>query len=231
MRIVLIDDDPDTHDVIITYLSSEGFDAQSAYSGAEGIELIQEANADLVILDVELPHVDGWDVCQQIRFFSDVPILMISAVARDDADIVRGLNLGADDYLLKPIRLEVLKARVQALLRRGLKSRNPGRCQGYIDSRLVIDLDRGQVYVEGKRVPLSFLEFRLLEILVTNIGIAVPTAEIVEALWSESAESNGYARYVRIYIQRLRELIEPDPHDPRYIVSEHGFGYLFCAQV
>jgi DNA-binding response OmpR family regulator len=230
MRIVLVDDDADTHEVLTTYLESEGFDVLSAYTGPEGIYLVREHDPDLVILDIELPYMDGWDVCQRIRSFSGVPILMITAVAREDTDIVRGLDIGADDYLLKPIRLEVLKARVRALLRRSTNFDRLDKRRSYVDTRLVVDLDREQVQVEGQRISLSFLEYRLLRILVINIDRAVPMLEIVGELWSENVD-DGYARYVRIYIQRLRSLIEPDPHNPRYIVTEHGFGYRFSSQI
>src|SRR5512147_1783463 len=116
MRILLVDDDLDTHEFVSAYLSASGFEVQSAYTGPEGIHQTQSQRPDLVILDVELPFMDGWDVCRRVRMFSGVPILMISAVARGEQDIIRGLNAGADDYILKPIHLDVLKAHINALL-------------------------------------------------------------------------------------------------------------------
>lgn len=230
MRIILIDDDTDTHDFLVPYLEAEGFNVHSAYTGYTGLQLVKRNDPDLVILDVRLPQTDGWVICQRIRSFSSVPILMISAIAQRDEDIVYGLNIGADDYLTKPIRPRVLGARVSALLRRNSYVNRRNHRHAYIDYHLMIDLDRQQLRVQGERLSLSALEYRLLELLVRNADYPVPTLEIIEELWSETV-GDDYARYVRIYIKRLREMIEPDPRNPRYIVTEHGFGYSFSPQV
>ena len=228
MRVVIIDDDSDTHDVLIPYLKSEGFDTYSAYSGTAGLEIVRGKDPDLVVLDVQLPQEDGWEICRSIRSFSNVPILMISAVAQDDNDVIHGLSLGADDYLLKPLRLNVFGARLRALLRRSTSPAWEANTLAYIDHRLMIDLSRRQVYVQGTRVSLSNLEFRLLELLLSSRNQVVPTLEIVENLWSDETNLE-YMRYVRIYIRRLREALEPDPHHPQYIITEHGFGYRFVT--
>lgn len=230
MRIVLIDDDLDTHDYITLYLKSEGFEIYSAYTASEGLELTQQKDPDLVILDILMPQMNGWDTCRRIRTFSNVPVLMISAVACNETDIVHGLSIGADEYLTKPLKPLILQARINALLRRSNNATWRHSRQRYVDSHLAADLYRKEVFVRGERVSLSFLEYRLLELLIINAGIAVPTAEIIEELWSEDA-NNSHDRYVRIYIGRLRKLIEPEPHEPRYIVTEHGFGYRFNPQV
>lgn len=230
MRVVIIDDDIDTHDFLIPYLKSEGFDTYSAFSGKTGLKSVQSKDPDLIVLDVQLPQVDGWDVCRSIRSFSGVPILMISAIAQEDDDVVRGLSLGADDYLLKPIRLNIFGARLRALLRRSANPAWQVNKLAYIDDRLMIDLYRRQVYVRGSRISLSSLEFRLLELLVSNRNHTVPTLEIVEELWSDQTTSE-YMHYVRIYVQRLREALEADPHHPEYIITEHGLGYQFVAHV
>ena len=229
MRVLLVDDNPDTHEFISVYLTSAGFEVQSAYTGPEGIHEVQAHRPDLLILDVELPLMDGWDVCRRVRMISDIPILMISAVARDEQDIIRGLNAGADDYLLKPIHLETLKAHIHALLRRSMTFNQHNRHNGYIDAHLTVDLRQNEVFVQGKRLRLSFLEHRLLELLVANTNTTVPNLEIIEELWSEKVD-DSYLRYVRIYVQRLRETIEPDTHNPVYIVTDYGFGYRFCSQ-
>lgn len=230
MRVVIIDDDPDTQEYITLFLESEGFDAYSAQNGVDGLRLTQECDPDLVILDIQLPQMDGWDTCKQIRSFSGVPVLMISAIARDEADIIHGLKIGADDFLIKPLHPRLLMARIDALLRRSHNVAWRDSHRVYIDSHLKIDLHRQEVFVRGERVPLSFLEYRLLDLLVNNANHAVPTLQIIEELWSERV-ADDYARYVRIYVGRLRKLIEPDLRQPRYIVTEHGFGYRFNPQL
>jgi DNA-binding response OmpR family regulator len=229
MRVLLVDDDQDTHEFITAYLASAGFEVQSAYTGPDGIYATETHRPDVLLLDIELPFMDGWDVCRRIRMISDVPILMISAVAQGEHDVVRGLNAGADDYLLKPFHLDVLKARIHALLRRSITYRQHNSHIGYIDPHLTVDLRQGKVFVQGKQFPLSFLEQRLLELLVANSNATVTSIEIIEALWSDHVEES-YLRYVRIYVQRLREVIEPDPHKPVYIVTDYGLGYRFCSQ-
>lgn len=230
MRILLVDDDPDTHEVLASYLASAGFEVRNAYTGLEGISCVQEFKPDLLILDVELPYIDGWDVCKRIRMISDLPILMISAVAREEKDIIHALNTGADDYLLKPFHLEVLRAHINALLRRSIMfGQHNHHHSGYIDEHLVVDLRQGKVYVSGRSISLSFLEYHLLELLVKNTNSTVPNLEIVEELWSDEVD-DSYLRYVRIYIQRLREAIEPDPRNPVYIVTAYAHGYRFCSQ-
>ncbi len=226
MRTVLIDDDSDTHEFLVPYLKSQGLDTFSAYDGSTGLQVIHRRDPDLVILDIQLPEVDGWEVCQRIRSFSNVPILLISAVAKEEDDIIRGLTLGGDDYLTKPIRLEVFGAHLRALLRRSTDTVWRSDRQAYIDDHLVIDLYRQQVYVKKSRVSLSSLEFRLLELLVRNRGVPVPTIEIVQELWADASEDD-YLQYVRIYIRRLREIIEPDARNPQYIINEWGVGYRF----
>jgi DNA-binding response OmpR family regulator len=150
-------------------------------------------------------------------------------VARDDADIIRGLSIGADDYMTKPLYLRMLDARLKALLRRSHSVTWREARQAYIDNRLVIDLHREQVLVNGKAVSLTALEYGLLALLVRNAGQVIPTIAIVEELWSE-AVIDDYGRYVRIYVKRLREIIEPNPGSPRYIMNEHGVGYRFVPQ-
>nr|MBN1229937.1 response regulator transcription factor [Anaerolineae bacterium] len=226
MRILIIDDDPDTQEYLLPVLQSAGYEVIPALSGPEALDRLMRSDPDLVILDIRLPHMDGWEICQRIRAISKIPILMVTAAAQDDQDIVRGLNLGADDYLLKPLRPDVLVARIQALLRRSLELGWHSRRQAYMDSYLTVDLHREQVFVQGQRVSLTALEYRLLGILVRNRGITVPVAEIVEYLWSEEIDDTT-AQYVRSYIWRLRKAIEPDPSNPRYLVTEHGFGYRF----
>ncbi len=229
MKIVVIDDDPDAQAILTMCLASEGYKTYSAYTGLEGLKLTQQYAPDLVILDIQLPEMSGWDTCKQIRSFSSVPVLMISSVAKEDVDIVYGLNIGADDYFLKPIRPKIIQARVNALLRRSANIAWRQSHQAYVDAHLKVDLYRQELIVQGERVPLSFLEYRLLELLVRNVDQAVPTLELIEGLWEEGVPDD-YARYIRIYIGRLRKRIEHDSRNPKYIVTEHGFGYRFVPQ-
>jgi two-component system KDP operon response regulator KdpE len=229
MRIVLIDNDPDTHGFVTPYLARQGIDVLSAYSGPEGLKLVQTRDPDAVLLDIELPNMDGWEVCRRVRIFSDVPIMIVSAVARSDSDIIRGLSIGADDYMTKPLHLRMLDARLKALLRRSRSLTWRETRQAYVDQRLVVDLHREQVLVNGLAVSLTALEYGLLALLVRNAGQVIPTITIVEELWSE-AVIDDYVRYVRVYVKRLRGIIEPNPSAPRYILNEHGVGYRFMPQ-
>ncbi len=227
--ILIIDDDPDTHDFLTPCLEAEGFDVHSAHSGTAGLEMLHQHDLDLVLVDIRLPQIDGWEVCRRIRAFSSIPMVIISAVAQDDDDVVRGLSIGADDYLTKPLRPNVLTARVRALLRRSADVRWRDERKVYVDPHLTVDLHRSQVHVEGQRAALTRLEYLLLETLVVHAGQIVPLLDIVEELWSDEIDIE-YARYVRIYIKRLRSIIEPNPSDPKYIITHRGLGYSFQPQ-
>lgn len=226
MHIVIIDDDEDTQEILKLYLEPAGFQIHSAFKGIDGIRLTQLLEPDGVIVDIQLPDMPGWGICRDIRRFSNVPILIISAVAQDDTDIIRGLNLGADDYLLKPFKPQVLKARLEAVLRRSSETAWRSGRYMYIDPYLKVDLYREEVFAGGARVLMSYLEYRLLELLVIHAGQPVPMLEIIESLWGGQA-GEEYAQCVRIYIGRLRKHINPPDESHQYIITEHGFGYCF----
>ncbi len=228
MLILLIDDDQDTLDLISLNLSAAGHEVSAVSAGEEGLQLLRRREPDLIILDVFLPLLNGWELCQRIRTFSSVPILMISAFARTVDDMVRAVDSGADDYLAKPLDFVLLKARVRALTRRGSQGDWHSSRPAYIDARLRLDLHRQQVYVQGNFVTLSPLEWQLLELLVRNIDQTVPAIEIVEALWP--GQRHEETTSLRTYIKRLRQIIESDPRHPHYILSEHGLGYRFATQ-
>ncbi len=228
MYILIIDDDSEGVEYIATFLQLEGFTVQCTATGREGLALMRDLYPDLVLLDVRLPDVDGWDLCRQIRRFSDVPILKFSAYNKETEHQVEGLNLGADDYLVKPVELDLLKAHIIALLRRASKSAELGKHPFYIDSHLLIDFRDQNIFVGGQRVSLSPLEYQLLLLLVTNIGQAVPTLEIGEHLWPQKDEAYQ-VHVVHIYVNRLRQIIEPTPKCPCYITTEYGFGYCFSS--
>lgn len=230
MHILIIDDDEDLHFFLTVYLESEGFTVYSAHIGGRGIRIVERRDLDLVILDILLPDMKGWEVCRQIRTLSSAPVIMVSAIAQENKDIVHGLTVGADDYITKPLHLEVLLARIQALLRRSTNLNWYQSRPSYTDHHLVVELYHRQVQVNGQSILLPPLEPQLLEILVRNINQTVTTLEIVEELWS-GADTDNLIDHVYVYIGRLRKKIEPNPHDPCYIVTEYGVGYCFRSQV
>jgi two-component system, OmpR family, KDP operon response regulator KdpE len=230
MKILVIDDDLDYGEILGLYLQSQGFTPLIAKSGEEGLSLVKHHDPHLVILDVSMPYMDGWETVERLRSFSNIPIIMISAVAKEEDDAIRALNNGADDYLTKPINPTLLNAYIHALLRRASDVSRKKNRPIYIDAHLKIDLFRQEVLVANKVISLSFLEYRLLEILVENANDVLSTLEIAETLWGET-ESERYGDYVRIYVGRLRRQIEPNASDPIYILNVHGLGYRFVAQV
>lgn len=181
---------------------------------------------DIVIVDAMLPGLDGWEVSRRIRMVSDIPILMITGLAKGKDNILRALECGADLYLEKPVDLDILKMHVVSQLRRVTKPGWQGHPHIYIDERLTLDLDQQQLYVQGQRVPLSPSEYGVLEILVRNVGQIVPSLEIAGELWPEKSEDNQVC-LVREYVKRLRHKLEADASAPEYIVTQHGFGYGF----
>lgn len=229
MKVLIIDDEEDSLYLLASFFESEGYEVQEASTSREGLKMLQQSEPDLVILDVRLPHLSGREVCQLIRTFSDVPIVMVSAYDRSNEDIIRGLNVGADDYLPKPIDFDLLKARVTSLLRRSTRTTWRESRPAYIDPFLIVDLYRQQVQIEGQPVSLSPLEYRLLALLVRNANQTVPSLEIVETLWPR-ADPDEYTGYVHTYVKRLRKIIEPDQQNPRYIITDHGLGYHFESQ-
>ena len=229
MRILIIDDNVEACDTMSVFLNAEGFQVSVAHTGADGLQTMRRVKPDLVILDILLPGMDGREVGQRIRSASDVPILMMSAFAQQAEDVVQGLALGGDDYIFKPIDFDILKARVLALLRRSTGLNGHSRRRAYVDSYLVVDLDNEQVSVQGQHVSLSPLEYHLLEVLVINAGQAVPALEIIEELWP-GADGDEHAGSLHTYVSRLRKIVEPNPQNPQYIVTEHGFGYRFIPQ-
>lgn len=231
MNILLIDDDP-THRAMYRYvMKSEGYEVMEAASGEEGLKLCMDGGIDLVILDVMLPGADGYQVCRQLRSISDVPILMVSSMATRPWQIVQALDTGADAYLFKSDDLAVLKASVRALLRRSKMSagRSTGQSHSYVDAHLMLDLEEESVIVVGKHVHISPIEYRLLALLTCHQGHVILTSDLCEALWPRVDLEQARA-YLHTYINRLRRTIEPDPEDPRYILTHHGLGYTFMPQ-
>ena len=226
-KILIVDDDPTLVRVISLALSQKGFEALGANSGQEALKLLFACKPDLVLLDVVMPKMDGWQTCSRIREISDVPIIMLTGKHKSEEDIVRGLDYGADDYLIKPLGNKELVARVRAILRRAeLPSSTEARREvTYADDFLTVDIAERKVMVKGERVKLTPREFRLFALLVENAGRILVHKELLEKVWGW--EYTDDLDYVRIYILHLRQKIEPAPALPRYIITEPGVGYYF----
>ena len=223
-RILVVDDEPRMTRFIRMNLDLEGFSVHEAYDGKEALDRVREVLPDLVILDVMMPKLDGFQTLQMMREVSSVPVIMLTARASED-DRVRGLELGADDYITKPFSPRELVSRVRAVLRRTEPASVSGKEPIAVDERLQIDLDRREIFVDGKPVKLRPTEFRLLYHLVSNAGWVVPHDQLLAKVWGYEYQTETH--YLRLYINYLRDKLEQDPHNPRYILTERGVGYRF----
>ena len=226
-KILVIDDDPAFLRLIEQVLTQQGFETLKAAGGQEGLRLLYNEKPDMVLLDVSMPGMDGWQVCQRIREISDMPIIMLTGKQQGEEDIVRGLDYGADEYLFKPVGNRELIARVRAVLRR---SELPSAAEAkrevtYGDDFLSVDIAERKVMVKGERVKLTPREFRLFALLVENAGRILTHKELLEKVWGW--EYTNDLDYVRIYISHLRQKIEPTTALPKYIITEPGVGYSF----
>jgi len=223
--LLIIDDDNRLVEAIELYLTRAGYSIVTAADGVQGMQQMYSQRPDMIILDVMMPKMDGWETCRRIREISDVPIIMLTARGQE-SDKVMGLKLGADDYVAKPFSLKELEARVEAVLRRTRSSPpDKGRIL-YADDTLVIDSERFEISKAGERVQLTATEQRLLFYLAENAGRVLSNEQILEFVWG--AEYVDAIDYVKLYIWRLRQKIEKDSRQPRYILTERGIGYRFA---
>jgi len=222
-KLLIIEDDADLVRALEVYLSRAGYEVTSAANGLEGLQTLYNERPDIVILDIAMPKMDGWEVCRRIRDLSDVPIVILTARVQED-ERVKGLKLGADDYVVKPFSLKELEARLEAVLRRVPEA---GARSGpiFANEDLSIDADRLLVRRGGRRIDLTPTELRLLLYLAENAGRVLSHRQILEKIWG--SEYGEDADYVKLFIYRLRRKLEPDPKEPRYILSERGIGYRF----
>ena len=227
MKILIVDDEQPIRDALGRKLRREGFQVILAANGLEGLRAFHAERPDLVVLDYKMPEMNGLTVCQRIREVAETPVMMLSAKAVTEDDVVEGLSVGADEYLIKPVRLNEFVARVQALLRRAQMASTEGS-SGYNDGYLTVDPQRRHVYVDGSKVHLTPTEFKLLTVLLENAGRVVPQRELLEQVWGREYVDDVY--YPRVYISQLRRKIEPDPANPTYIQTEHRVGYRFEKQ-
>ena len=226
-KVLVIDDDEALVRLIDQVLTQQGYKVLKASNGQEALRLLFDQKPALVLLDVVMPRMDGWQTLDRIRDVSDIPIIMLTGRRRAEDDIVRGLDCGADDYLLKPMGNRELVARVRAALRRAelSPSADAKREITYSDGFLTVDIAERKVIVNGERVKLTPREFRLFALLVENAGRILTHKQVLEKVWGW--EYTDDLDYVRIYISHLRQKLEPDPALPRYIITEPGVGYYF----
>ncbi len=225
MKILIVDDEPDVVKVVRMsfQIQEPAWEALAAYDGEEALTIFEKERPDLVLLDVMMPEMSGFDVLKELRLFSDVPVIMLTA-KDSEIDKVMGLNLGADDYITKPFGHLELLARVKTVLRRAqgipLSHDLP-----FSSGRIHVDFERRQVTVAGEPVSLTATEYRLLYHLVRSAGHVLPHETLLARVWGR--EYTDEIDYVKVYISRLRNKLEQDPRNPEYILTEYGMGYWF----
>ena len=224
-KVLVVDDEKLIVKGIRFSLEQDGMEVDCAYDGQEALDRAEKNNYDMVLLDVMLPKVDGFEVCRRIRDFSDTPIIMLTAKG-DDMDKILGLEYGADDYITKPFNILEVKARIKAIMRRSSGSDKKGDLDITIESGDIrIDKNSRRLYVKNNEINLTSREFDMLLILVTNPDKVFSRETLLEALWG--ADYPGDARTVDVHIRRLREKMEENPGEPRYIQTKWGVGYFF----
>lgn len=224
-RVLVVDDEKLIVKGIRFSLLQDGLDVDCAYDGEEAYEMAKATEYDLILLDVMLPKMDGFEVCQQIREFSDVPIIMLTAKG-DDMDKILGLDYGADDYITKPFNILEVKARIKAIMRRGRKKDDKEAPSNILEKHdMKIDRDNRRVFIEGEEVNLTTKEFDVLELLAMNPDKVYSREQLLELVWG--SDYPGDARTVDVHIRRLREKIEKTPSNPKYVYTKWGVGYYF----
>jgi two-component system, OmpR family, response regulator len=222
---LLVDDEHSVQKLLTYPLRKEGYDVVSALDGREALNRLREADFDLVVLDVMLPKVDGFDVCRQIRARSTVPIIMLTAKT-EEIDKVLGLELGADDYITKPFSVREFRSRVKAVLRRAELSRGEETMEEPIEERdLRVDFEKRQVEIREEQVRLTYVEFEILAALARSPGRVFSRTMLLERVWGDSAYRDP--RTVDVHIRHLREKLERDPRNPELIFTVRGVGYRF----
>ncbi len=223
-RVLVVDDESRMRRFVQMNLDLEGYEVLQAENGLVALQKVRDDTPDLVLLDVMMPDMDGFETLERIREISSVPVIMLT-VKGDEDDRIRGLDLGADDYITKPFSPRELSSRIRAVLRR-VEPAKPGAAEPLvIDEDLAIDFPRRTVIVRGEQVKLRPTEYRLLQQLVENAGWIVPQEVLLSKAWGP--EYRDDSQLLRLYVTYLRKKIEPDPANPRYILTERGVGYRF----
>jgi len=224
-KVLVVDDEKLIVKGIRFSLEQDGMAVDCAYDGEEALNLAKENEYDLILLDVMLPKFDGFEVCQQIRDFSDVPIVMLTAKG-DDMDKILGLEYGADDYITKPFNILEVKARIKAIMRRTAKNaQEEPAAKVIINGEMKIDCESRRVFSGDREINLTAKEFDLLELLATNQNKVYSREDLLNIVWGY--EYPGDARTVDVHIRRLREKVEENPSDPKYVYTKWGVGYYF----
>lgn len=224
-RILVVDDEPGLAHAIQLYLEDEGYTVFTASDGQQALEVLREKLPDLIVLDVMMPRMDGFETLKRIREANwNVPVILLT-VRGEERDKVRGLSLGADDYVTKPFSQRELLERIRAVLRRAEMPRSIPKTELRVDDELTIDFARNEVIVRGRRVKLTPTEHRLLYHLASNPGRLMTAEALLTKVWGWEYREEEH--YVRLYISYLRQKIEPDPAHPKYIFTEKGLGYRF----
>ena len=227
LEILVVDDDVKFLDVLTIYLTQCGYEVSAAVDGRAAWQMFFRKAPALIVLDIMMPGMDGWELCSRVREVSDVPVIILTARGQE-YDKIKGLKMGADDYLVKPFSLRELEARIEAVLRRAHRSPDEGKDIFYSDGTLTVDARRWEVLRGETPVDLTSTERRLLFFLVEHAGRILPTERILEAVWGP--EYTDQTDYVKLYIWRLRQKIEPVPEQPTYLLTERGIGYRFAGQ-
>ena len=230
-RILVVDDEKLIVKGIRFSLEQDNMEVDCAYDGEEAINLAKQKEYDVVLLDVMLPKFDGYEVCQAIREFSEMPIIMLTAKG-NDMDKILGLEYGADDYITKPFNILEVKARIKAIMRRNTKkSRRESRAESNVvtSGDLKLDRDSRRVFIGEKEINLTAKEFDLLELLACNPNKVYSREQLLTYVWGNKANDSGDVRTVDVHVRRLREKIEPSPSAPQYVHTKWGVGYYFRA--
>jgi DNA-binding response OmpR family regulator len=219
-KILLVDDDPTLIQFVGEFLTNDGLNVIRASNGQDALRLAYMEHPELVVLDVMMPGMDGWEVTARLRELADIPIILITGKT-SEADKLRGFKLGVDDYVTKPFSFAELSARIRAVLSR--QNRITKDDQAIQFGKCTLDIPRRELKIEGELVPLTPTEYRLLEVLAQNRGHAVSEGELVQAIWGNNRQEDSSV--VRRYIWLLRRKVEDDPADPQWVITVRGFGY------
>jgi DNA-binding response OmpR family regulator len=228
VKIMVADDDRDMVDLLSYFLKGHGYDVVRAFDGEQAIKRWRETLPDLVILDVQMPKLDGFEVCRQMRSETNSMVLILTAHDRED-DEIRGLEMGADDYLRKPFSPRQLMARIKAVMRRSSSVRGSVNTSAVTVGGITLDAMRHEVTRNGTKVRLTPTESRLLHLLVTHTGQVLTTEMIIERVWGY--DEVGDSGLVKTHIRHLRQKIEPDSNNPQYIMTVPGVGYTFTSSL
>ena len=223
-KVLVVDDEKLIVKGIRFSLEQDGMEVDAAYDGEEALQMARDKSYDIILLDVMLPKLDGFEVCQQIREFSDVPIVMLTAKG-EDMDKILGLEYGADDYITKPFNILEVKARIKTIMRRAHKKEEVVKIRVVESGDLKLDCDSRRVYICGKEINLTAKEFDVLELLVMNPNKVYSRENLLHLIWGSAYP--GDVRTVDVHIRRLREKVEAAPSEPKYVHTKWGVGYYF----